>query len=354
MLPMGRVLTGGELLELQKQATKHISLSLTEACPLRCAHCLVASVPAEEWDSVTLPLETARVYAGQIAQLRTAGIEKISFTGGEPILAFKALQLLTKACAEEGISTTVVTACHWATSSRSATRMVRTLHHIDHWHLSSDRYHSQFLPVGSVLRAADAALSEGRSAVIRMTAPLPPDGEDQRLYDQLKEALPDNVPILVQPVSRMGRAEELDVQTTSGQAKAPCLSSGLLVRYDGTVSPCCSSLSGQRTGHPFPYPLATGAGLPNTYQAWLADPLLRLIRSVGFAPILTWVREGNPGHPIFRKLPGHPCQICIDVWKEPGTGEMVRHRCAVPLVRDRIAELYEVVFGSASDVNVTG
>lgn len=345
MLPIGRVLTGNELLELQKQAVRHIGISLTEACPLGCAHCIVASVPPSKWRSVTLSLEQAHAYAGQLAELHEAGIRHISFTGGEPVLAFGALRLLTAACAEAGISSTAITSCHWAGSSRAAVSMVRALHDVDNWHLSSDRYHSSFVPVGNVLRAANAVLESGRSVVIRMTVPLPTGDEDQQLYQQLREALPDQVPILIQPVSKVGRAENLDVQTVGGQGQAPCLTSGLLVRYDGCVSPCCSSLSGLRTGHPFQYPPATETGLVGSFQAWLADPLLKLIRSVGFAPVLAWLREENADHPALRRLPGHPCQICVDLWKEPEAVEVVRRRCADPLVQQKIAEVYEAVFG---------
>src|SRR5690348_13677215 len=103
MIAVGHVLTGAELTAFQRQATRHIAFSLTEACPLRCAHCIVSTVPTAKASSVTLSLEQARDYAEQLPALHKKGVSRVSFTGGEPLLAFEQLRLLSEAAVNAGM-----------------------------------------------------------------------------------------------------------------------------------------------------------------------------------------------------------------------------------------------------------
>ena len=89
----------------------------------------------------------------------------------------------------------------------------------------------------------------------------------------------------------------------------------MVVRDDGTVSPCCGPLTDQRDGHPFRWTPASQVGLVNAYVAWRADPLLQLVRSVGFGPLLPWVAEEDPDHPVLRGGPAHPCDTCVALWR---------------------------------------
>jgi organic radical activating enzyme len=348
MLPVGHFLSGTELLRFQRQASRHVAFSLTEACPLRCAHCIVATVLPRERYRVTLSLEQAQSYAEQLPALREFGVERVSFTGGEPLLAPEQLSLLSEAAAGTGMRCTVVTACHWAKTRESARRTILKLPHIQNWHLSTDRFHEEFLPVEFVARAAEAAVGEGRTVIVRMAVNSSPTEEDRRVFESLKGSLPGGVEVAIQSVSKVGRAEDLDIEVPAGNRSGiPCLSTGMVVRHDGTVSPCCSSLIDQRAGHPFQYERAETAGLAETYEAWQADPLLRLIRSVGFGPLLNWVREDDPDHPVLTSVPDHPCDICTGLWKRPGTAESLRSRCDTEGVRRKVAELYETVFGTS-------
>jgi organic radical activating enzyme len=292
-------------------------------------------------------LEQARKYAEQLPSLKENGVERVSFTGGEPFLAIEQLELLSKAAVDAGIECTIVTACHWAKTNEGTKETILRLKHIRNWHLSTDLFHEVFLPVEYVLRAANVALALGRRVIIRIAVTMPLVSEDLRFFERLEKIVSEEIEIAIQPVSRVGRAENLDIHVSTGRRRGvPCMSTGFVVRYDGTVSPCCSSLVDKREGHPFQYERVTEVGLVKTYEAWQADPVLQLIRAVGFEPVLNWVKEDFPDHPVLKSVPDHPCDICIGLWRKPGTAEMLRHRCNSDFVRNKVVDLYQTVFDS--------
>lgn len=346
MIPIGSKLTADQLTRLQARSARHIAFSLTEACPLKCSHCIVNTVPPEQRDR-TISLDQARRYAEELPALRERGVRYISFTGGEPLLAIKQLRLLSEAAAREGLECTVVTACHWAGTREAARRIIGSLPHIQKWHLSTDAYHEEYIGREHVLTAAEVGVELGREVMVRMAVALPLDEASQELFADVKARLPEGVAIAVQPVSKMGRAAGLDVEVQTAETPAwPCMPNGMVVRYDGTVSPCCSSLVDTREGHPFQYERASTAGLLGTYERWTTDPLLNLIRAAGFAPLLGWVREYAPDHPVLKQVPRHPCDCCVRLWSDPALAAELRRRAETPENRTKIAALNEAVFGT--------
>lgn len=344
-IPVGFSLTADQFLSFQRAAERHIGLSLTRACPLKCAHCIVATVAPSAFPTVSIEAAQVDQYAAELADLAVLGVDAVSFTGGEPLLAQDALRVLSEAAARAGMRVTVVTAAHWAHSPKAAARVVEKFGSVSDWHLSTDVFHAEFLPPHHVVDAAYAVLDSGRTAVIRMAVATPPTGQDVALYESVVAALPERVPVAVQPVTRAGRASELDVgDPPSPTAAAPCVSTGMVVRDDGTVSPCCGPLTDQRDGHPFRWAPASHVGLVDAYVAWRTDPLLQLVRSVGFGPLLPWVAEEDPDHPVLRAGPAHPCDTCVALWCRPGTEEIVRRRLSVPDVLAKVRDVHHAVF----------
>jgi hypothetical protein len=166
------------------------------------------------------------------------------------------------------------------------------------------------------------------------------------LYDELRDRLPSNVHIAVQPVTKNGRGADIDTEVPTDSIPAwPCIPNGMVVRYDGTVSPCCAGLVDQRVGHPFQYEPASRVGLVAAHHAWCTDPLLQLIRSVGFGPVLQWVREAFPNHEFAIEAPRHPCECCVNLWRDPAVLAKIRRRADMPENRSKVAQLTQVVFG---------
>jgi len=351
MLSIGYELTGEELTALQRLGTGHIAFSLTLACPMRCAHCMVSTVPADEAKRVSLSAGQARKFATEFPKLRGKGVERISMTGGEPLLVPRQLRFLAESAVEAGLECTIVTGCHWAGSIESARQTLTSQPHIRTWHLSADRFHQALLPIEHVVRAAAAAVESERDVLVRMAVTVPPTDEDIRLYERLTEMLPPGVPIAAQRIGKHGRGENLEsaIKPSRG-TNLPCMTTGMVIQHDGEVSPCCSSLIARRKGHPFKYQSVSETGVCAAYESWLTDPLLRLIRSVGFEPVLAWVREEMADHPVLRSVPCQPCEICTELWRVPGTAAMLRRRTDSPAVRRKVDQLYEAVFSNGVQV----
>ena len=201
----GLRLTGEEFTRHQALSSRQVSFSLTESCPLRCAHCIVDTVPASV-RSKTLRTDDASALAEGLPALVARGVRFIGFTGGEPLLALGQLKTLSDAAAAAGLECTVVTACHWARSPAAARRTIGNLAGIHNWQLSTDVFHTPFVPVAWVVSAARAVLEEGRNPMVRIAAHLPLAGASLALYNSVRQALPESVPIFVQPITPNGRA----------------------------------------------------------------------------------------------------------------------------------------------------
>lgn len=342
---LGARLTGNELTELQRKAQEHVAFSLTEACPLRCRHCLVAAVRPRDRLAVTLTPDLARRLARELPALASQGVRRLSFTGGEPLLVPVQLELLSAAAAALGIESTVVTSCFWAATERSALRTLRRFAHIRKWHLSTDCFHAEFVDPDTVVRTAAIAYELGHDVTVRLAVRPTPSEKEQRLIDHVSTHLPEGVGVAVQPLSRVGRGGKLRGSPRLAAAPLwPCTSLGMLVHFDGTVSPCCSALSAWKRGHPFEHGRAGSTHLVQLHERWRADPLLRLMRAAGFSPLLSWLREDHPHHPLLTATPRHPCDTCLALWSDPAVGRSMRRRCEKPEVKEKIGRLYEAVF----------
>ena len=340
-------MTAADLTRFQQDAARHLSFSLTLACPLACAHCMVATVSPKEGPGVTLPLYVAERFAAEMPALADMGIARVSFTGGEPLLAGPQIALLSSAAAAAGIGCTVVTACHWAKTEAVAARTIERFQEIDTWHLSSDIFHMRELDPGFVVNAARAAQAAGRTVTIRMAVSRDPDDAETRLVDALVAALPAGTPVAMQPVVPHGRAKGLARASNSGSdtpPAVPCVTTGPLIRHDGRLLPCCSGLAETPENSPFAAVDAARDGLVAAVRAWRGDPLLSLVRATGFAVPAVWAGE----HAV-RPAPDNPCDYCTALWSRPAARTAALRQTARPEVRDHIAELGRAVFGASPE-----
>jgi hypothetical protein len=126
----------------------------------------------------------------------------------------------------------------------------------------------------------------------------------------------------------------------------PCLSTGPIVREDGSVGPCCSGLAYERRGkHPFDFGNAGSDGLAACRERWAQDPLLRLLRVVGFAVPLQWLVESGDPTLIPAGVPQKTCELCVQLWDEDGrVGRFLRERASTPEVVAQLDLLEQTLF----------
>lgn len=306
------------LLALQRLASQSLVVSVTRRCPARCAHCIVSSGP--DVGGAVLSPETARLWAGELPGLAAQGLRHITFTGGEPVLGWPAIRILTEAAAPLGIATAVVTSAAWATSAETAAGMVRKLSQVSHWDLGYDEYHAQHIPFERLRHAVEALREQGAAFSVRVCAGDPPLPSEARLLEAIRRLVGPDILVIRQSVRHIGRAQELAEDGAAFSFPSePCLSTGPYVREDGTVGPCCSGLAYEARGrHPFAFGNAVEEGLTACRQRWQQSPLLRLLRLVGFAIPLRWLQEEGPAEAFPAEIPRTACELCVSLWDPEG------------------------------------
>lgn len=301
--------------EAQRLSSRRLGFSVTKACPLRCGHCSVSALP--QLSNTTFRADFGMAVAQQLPALRSAGIEFIDFTGGEPTLATQFVCAVSAAARDVGISTGIVSAAHWAKTEATARRFVEVLFKdIDNWDISTDIYHLEFVPLSFVERAFGVLTDAGRTPVIRIAYHEPMTYDDALLIDRVQLFAGNR--IAFQPVGPVGRATEIfqyvPVQNDSWD-RAPCPTTGPLVQAGGRVSPCCAPLSHEDSEHPLLLGNAFREPLVDILHRWRVHPLLQTIRLWGFAPIFEWLEDARPTS--YRHILRHrACHQCIELVRD--------------------------------------
>lgn len=338
--------TAADLLALQRLAWSGLVISATRRCPLSCAHCITRSGP--DASEPLLSRELAQTWSDELADLKAQGLSHLTFTGGEPVLAIDAVELLGARAHELDIASYIVTSGAWATQPRVARRTVQRLRTMSHWDIGYDDFHGDHMPVVRVQNLIDELERVGAAYTVRVCLPDVP-GRATELVESIAARIGPHGQVMAQSVRAIGRAEAPIrlVRPQRQLPRRPCVSTGLFVRADGSTGPCCSGLAYEARGkHPFDYgSAAQPGGLLQAWSRWHQDPLLRMLRLVGFAAIEGWVDESNP-----EAMPTHsaedPCEACVDLWTRlPELGRQLAARAAQPVVSSQLDAVEAFLYG---------
>ncbi|RYE88067.1 MAG: radical SAM protein [Hyphomicrobiales bacterium] len=331
------LVTPAELAREQTAAASHLTFTMTLACPLRCAHCIVGAGPEKGY--TTMPLAIAERYAAQMGELYDHGIRMISFTGGEPLLARPQLRVMSDAAAAAGMTCGVVTAAHWASSPDRARAVVEDFPGLSVWDLSLDVYHQPYFPYAYVRTAYEAARACNRFAIVRFAYHDPPTAEDEEAVAFLEGfAAPEDV--RTQRIRAVGRAEDLATPLAARDSTflKPCMTKGLVVRYDGTTAPCCINLVEERR-HPFQFGDARTRPLTELHAEYLRHPLLQMIRVLGFGEVAAWLKQAGLDSVLPAEMPEDVCDLCPHLMTNSQAAALMVERCSDPETRLKIAIL---------------
>lgn len=299
-------------------ASRRLGFSVTQACPLRCAHCSVSASP--DLKSTTFPDSFTNQAVDEMPALAGIGITCIDFTGGEPTLAADFVGRVSEAAACHGVSAGIVTAAHWATTDALGRRFLQRFPHVNHWDISTDIYHLPFVPVDRIRRAFDLLAESGRMPMLRIAHHEPLSYEEAVLIDRVHRFA--GTRMSFQPIGPVGRAEGLVTAmpaTLSTHDRSPCPTTGPLVQPSGGVSPCCAPLSHESNEHPLRQGHAFPGRLVDAVMRWRRDPLLQTIRLWGFEPVVEWLREVPR---LQAALRGRACDTCVAMARQ---GDLLTH-----------------------------
>lgn len=332
------LLKHNEIVEIQSLALKHISFSLTLACPLRCAHCIVRSQP--EKTQSTISLDVARRYAEQMNELYEHGIRAISFTGGEPLLAIEPLRIISDAAFDAGMICGLVTSAYWASSDEIAEDIVKSLPNVTLWDISVDTYHQKFVNFDYILSAYNAIKKLGKRASIRYSYHDPITESDKKILDYVA-SFADPLEFYFQRIKNAGRARDLKVtkyRNNDNPWIKPCFTTGLNIRYDGSVGPCCCNLVEERI-HPFEFGNAKERSLVEIHTDFIKHPLLQMLRAIGFTEVIKWLNETDLILEVDDPLPDDICDICFELLTNAKIGQYLANRASEPMNKLKISIL---------------
>jgi hypothetical protein len=281
-------------------------LMLTDRCPVGCAHCSVDSRP----DS---PVITDRALFEQIVTGLCADRDRwlVGISGGEPFVERWALPFAVRALAGAGKAVAVLTSGNWGTDP--VPRWIAgVLADLDTVIVSTDVYHRAGLADDRFVGALRAAAAAGCWVVVQC---LDDDESLARAHALIADALgPDAAGTCeIAPIRllRSGRAQDL-VPVSIGRpgrsfGTCPVLEAPV-VRYDGTVVPCCNEDVTMGAG---PAALRSTVAGPDGLAAELdrirTDPLLESIRHIGLGALTELPAFADLAEARFTSI----CELCF-------------------------------------------
>jgi hypothetical protein len=312
-------------LEAQKVSAQRIGFAVTQACPLQCAHCSVEAGPTLA--KTTFTAEFGLRVAAQLPELYAMGIRFLDFTGGEPTLARRFVQIVSAAASRLGIACGIVTAAHWAHTPQAAQGFLRLFPHIQNWDISTDIYHLPYVSLPTVCNAYAAILDAGGSAQLRIAHHEPLSVPEARLIWDAYCVVGRHISF--QPIGPVGRGKEVTVAApvaAANRGTAPCPSTGLLIRSDGVGAPCCAPLSHEAPDSCLFMGNAFHDDLASMVTRWRLQPLLQTIRVWGFQPLSAWLAEA--GLPATRHYRARVCDECTALLSDAGVVDSLNRRAS--------------------------
>ncbi|WP_066633685.1 radical SAM/SPASM domain-containing protein [Desulfolucanica intricata] len=328
-IPDNRIsLTQDQLALFQNFGAKHISFSVTLACPLSCKHCIVGAGP--HMQHTTMPLEHAEFYASQMKELAEQGVKSIGFTGGEPLLASKQVALISEKAAAAGLDCGIVTSGFFAEDKQTIIKLAKKYPAIKIWDISIDAYHVKYVAKNKIKLVYQVLNSLGLKANLRFTYHIPMTEQDRELYDFLKTFAEPN-DLFSQKLRNYGRAGSINMtlQPENVNWNKPCMTPGLVIRYDGSVAPCCCSLVESRK-HPFQFGSALERRLTDIHRDYMCHPLLQHIRILGFSELMRWLVDTDYFYELPEQLPVDICDLCPVIFEHPDISKYLYRRASKP------------------------
>jgi hypothetical protein len=296
-----------EIMALRQRIGAGALVTLTERCPLHCAHC-----------STTSTLRGRLLDAsGLLGFLGTFTAEDhpdvLMLTGGEPLTRPGLVADAAKAARAAGTRTAVLSGAFFARGREIPVPIRCAALAVDHLSLSIDVFHEREVPRDDVFRALRTLLRLGVATSLHIVGAGDGDPYLADVTTEVTARFGADVPMLVSEVRPIGRAANWaePQRGPDGSAVSPCaMAAWPVIAVDGTVTACCNQ--DVVDGRARPAHLDLGELSTSTWREVrdrLRDnPVLRMIRTVG--PLHIANRAGGCGTADYctscHLLPGSP------------------------------------------------
>ncbi|MER5639742.1 radical SAM protein [Kitasatospora sp. NPDC002227] len=301
-----------ELVGLRPVPGAGLLVTLTQRCPLSCAHCSTASTLRGAQPGAA----ELRRFVGSFTPADRP--ELILLTGGEPLLRPTLAAELATLARAAGARTALLSGLFFARRGRTPSGIRRTVRQLDHFSASIDAFHEREVPRAEVFRTLREVLADGVPVSLHATGTGPDDPYLADLAAEVRRVFGADCPMLVNELRAVGRAAAWAGATRAPAPDGrplPCaMAAWPVVAQDGLVLACCNQDTVDR--RPAPAHLLLGSvgqdDWPTVRRRALDSPALRMLRAVG--PGHLYARYGDgPGCTGYcascHALPGHPAVL---------------------------------------------
>ncbi|MFD4672441.1 radical SAM protein [Lentzea sp. NPDC058450] len=274
-----------EIMALRQDVCAGVLVTLTERCPLHCAHCsFAAGLRGRHLDA-----EHLLRFVGTFDQRRPPQI--LMLTGGEPLLRPDLVTRTAYAANAAGTRTAVLTGAFFARGGDLPAPIRRAARAVDHFSLSLDVFHEQEVARADVFEVLRALLRDGTATSLHVTGSGADDPYLAEVTAQVEAEFGEDVPMLVAGVQPIGRAASwARAVTAADDSVAPCATAAWpVIAVDGVVVACCNQdvVDGRtRPDHLVLGDIAT-SDWASVQERAQERPMLRMVRTVGPLHIAT-------------------------------------------------------------------
>lgn len=345
MTPQLKEWTPIEVHDWEGKEADILVLNYTMKCALACDFCCYGCNPNRK---EKMPFELAERLIREAAQLST--FSSVGFTGGEPLLYAEEICDLSDILAEVKLPFTIATAAHWATDKQYAKNLLEYLKHrgLIRLNISHDPSHMKFVEKSTVMNAIHAASELGIATYVIGTF----DNTSDSLESFLPEALHlPKVSLLTKYVAKVGMAKKWDITQqkyglTLDTEDLCCyrrINHDIVVWYDGSVYPCCSTFNRATAG--IKIGNANEMSLREIWEKIEGSLLFRIMKRQGFGELYAILKERAPH--IYQQLPHAqdvvgPCSLCNSIFKDKAISAEILQIIS-EYEKEKIAHALEIV-----------
>jgi len=293
-----------------------LAFSITNSCPLKCAHCIVNANSSND----KLSSDDFHRCLVQLSNLSNI-ITQISVTGGEPFYVPQKLKVFSDFCSDQNIRLGVVTSAHWAADFIEAIDTMKMYPGISHYSISTDKHHLRFVPIANIKNAYFAAKQLNKKVVIRITGESELSvKQDDNLRD-IYDFVTDEKEVVFQRLLPFGRAKKSckkRFQYTKEPPLMPCFSNAPVIRENGFVGPCCGAIISLNGQHPMVLGNVLDDDLPSILSRTKSNWLFNYIRLWGLHDFIEIIKESELRNKLSeRYLEGDDvCTTCCELFAD--------------------------------------
>jgi pyruvate-formate lyase-activating enzyme len=288
---------------------RNVAVSVTNACPLRCGHCITNSSPTTD-----RAIPNFESVLSNFLDRNDLDVDSVTMTGGEPFYDLDRLTTLVQIAADKGFTVGAISSAFWAKSPERARMVLDQIPGLKALTLSTDVHHAKFVDREYVRNAYIEARKRGIKARIRVCVQLPYTESDVDVLNYVRTfCVEEDLEIQqIVPYGRAAQQQEVFHQHFNRQPFCPALGPHLL--NNGEIIPCCNTIVPLRGKHP----LYIGNGQDS---GPLSDTILD---NILFVTLKVWGVDSISEYLYGQTGEKSACDVCADVCADSSKWERLK------------------------------